>query len=236
MSSTTTEAVVLRVIRYSDSQSILHLYTKDFGRIAAMVRRNRKKGSFNYYQPLFHLSFEINHQNQKTIQRISQIRFAAPYRHIPFSVTKATVAQFLAEILSKVIPEHEPDQELFSFLTSAFHLFDQQTNNFNAFHVVFLVHLTRFLGFYPGQRGEASSYFSPSEGTYVGQIMHDTIPQNISEPFDELLQTKISAFYKLRLEHDVLQELLSRILDFYRIHLNVNQLKSYDILKQVFNH
>ncbi len=236
MSKTTNEGIVLRVIRYSDSQSIIHLFTKDFGRIAAMVSRNRKKGSSNYYQPLFHLSFEINHQNQKSIQRISQVRFSTPYREIPFSIAKSTVAQFLAEILSKVIPEHEPDQELFSFLTSAFHLFDEQMYHFNTFHPVFLVHLTRFLGFYPGQRGNASSYFSPSEGTYVGQIMHDTIPQNISRPFDQLLQTKISEFYKLDLDHAVLQELLSRILDFYRIHLNVNQLKSYDILKQVFNH
>lgn len=235
MSSTTTEGIVLRTIRYSESQLIVHLFTHQFGRISTIVRKNRKKGSSNYYQPLFHLSFEINYSPKKSVQRIQQVRFAAPYTNIPFSIQKSTVVQFLSEILSKVIPEQEPDQEFFNFLTNAFHLFDEEELNPQHFHLVFLLHLTRFLGVFPSGKSGKHGWFSPSEGAFVPQIMHDTIPEELSNAFEELLHTPLSGYHQLTLDRGTNQALLNQLLDYYSIQLNVSNLKSYEVLKQVFN-
>ncbi len=233
--STTTEGIVLRTIRYSESQLIVHLLTKEYGRISAIVRRNRRKGSSNYFQPLFHLSLEVNFIPQKSMQRIQQLRFAAPYADIPFSVQKSTVAQFIAEILTKVVPEQEPDREFFSFLTNAFHLFDEERENPQHFHVLFLLHLTRFLGIYPSRKTDKQAWFSPSEGTFVPQIMHDTIPEELNLNFNKLLHTPLSGFHELKFDRMTNQALLAQILDYYYIQLNISKLKTYDVLKQVFN-
>jgi DNA repair protein RecO (recombination protein O) len=235
MKSSSVEGVVIRTIKYSDSQLIVHLFTKDYGRISTIVNRNRKKGSSNFFQPLFHLNFEMAYNEKKSVQRISQLRFMQAYQSIPFSIAKNTIAQFLSEILYKVIPENESDKELYAFLTNAIHLFDEENEGTSYFHLVFLVHLTRFLGFYPGRKNVENSFFSPSEGTYVSKIMHDTVPDSLSMSFDQLLSTPISRFYELELKKDTQRELLVYLIDFYKVQMNVGALKSYEVLKQVFS-
>jgi DNA repair protein RecO (recombination protein O) len=235
MISSKAEGIVIRTIKYSDSQLIVSLFTKEYGRISTIVNRSRKKGSSNFFQPLFHLGFEMNYSEKKTVQRISQLQFKKPYQSIPFSITKNTIAQFLAEVLNKVIPENEPDNELYSYLTNAFHLFDEVNENTQSFHLVFLLHLTRFLGFYPGRKNVNNRFFSPSEGTYVSKIMHDTIPDALSEQFDKLANTPVSLFYEINLKKDTQSALLSHLIDFYKVQMNVGDLKSYNILKQVFS-
>lgn len=235
MKSSSVEGIVIRAIKYSDSQLIVHFFTKEYGRISTIVNRGRKKGSSNFFQPLFHLSFEMVYTEKKSLQRISQLRFMQTYQSIPFSIGKNTIAQFLSEILNKVIPENEPDKELFVFLSNAFHLFDEEHEGVQYFHLVFLIHLTRFLGFYPGRKGEENAFFSPSEGTYVSKIMHDTVPDSLSDSFDELLSIPISRFSELKLKKDTQRELLSHLIDFYRVQMNVGALKTYEVLKQVFS-
>lgn len=229
------EGIVIKTIRYSESQLVLHLFTKSHGRMAAIVRRNRKKGSSNYFQPLFLLSFEMNYSARKSMQRISQPGFVVPYVDIPFSVVKSAVAQFLAEILSQVIPEHEPDAELYNFLSTAFQLYDRSHQNIGNFHLVFLIKLTRFLGFYPGKKTHSQSYFSPSEGTFVPQIMHDTMPDHLGSAFDRVLEAGLADFHLLQLDAALRNQLLSQVLNFYKAQLNVHHLKSYEVLKTVFN-
>jgi len=235
MSPTSVEGIVIRAIKYSDSQLIVHLFTKEYGRISTIVNRSRKKGSSNFFQPLFHLNFEMTFTDRKSVQRISQLRFAQPYRSIPFSITKNTIAQFISEVLSKVVPENEPDKDLFLFLSNAIHLFDEVDENAQYFHLVFLVHLTRFLGVFPGRRGPENTFFSPSEGTYVSKIMHDTIPDELSDQFDKLVSIPLSQFNSLQLKKDTQKELLAHLIDFYRVQLNVGELKTYAVLKQIFS-
>lgn len=233
MTKNNTEGIILRAIPHSGSQYIVQLYTREYGKTSAITTRSRKRGSSNYFQPLFHLNCEINYNEKHTIHRITQLRFAQPYKSIPFSIKKHAVAQFLAEILNKVIPENEPEYELFDFLINAFHLYDQTIKNTHNFHLYFLIHLTRFLGFYPGKNNN-NQYFSPSEGTFVPQIMHDTVPEELNQTFEEVLNTPFSLYETISIQNKTQTKLLEKILDFYKIHLNVAHIKSYQILKQVF--
>lgn len=235
MISSKAEGIVFRSVKYAENQLIVSIYTREYGRISTIVNRSRKKGSSNFFQPLFHLNFEINFIEKKSVQRISQLHFNKPYQTIPFSINKNTIAQFLAEVLYKVIPENEPDRELFAFLCNAFHLFDDVKENAQYFHLVFLMQLTRFLGFYPGRKDVDNAFFSPSEGTFVSKIMPDTIPDALSEPFDKLGNTPLSRFYELDLKKDTQSVLLSHLIDFYKVQMNVGELKTYNILKQVFS-
>lgn len=234
MSNTSTEAIVLKKIKYKENRLIVHLFTKDYGRIAGITTLSKKRKMANYFQPLYHLSFEVNYNEKKTLHPLQQVRFSAPYTHIPFSVKKHTVAQFLAEILGKVLAENEPDQELFRFFTNAIHLYDQINDNIRPFHLLFLIHLTRFLGFYPGRKTSSNDFFSPSEGTFVPQIMHDTMPDNLSSIFENILNVPFSKFNEISITGRAQSELLDKVLEFYKIHLNLSNLKSYSILKQVF--
>lgn len=228
--------IVLKVVRYGDNQLIVHLYTKQYGRIAVMARRKNKAGGANYFQPLFQLNLSLNFQEKKSIHNASSISFFLPYQTIPFSVVKNTIVQFLAEILEKVIPEREPAPELFDFITNSLLLFDRTDTNNHLFHLVFLTRLTRHLGFFPGGRNSTAEWFSPSEGTFVSKIMHDTISEELSIHFENLINTPVSGFSELNLPKQYQNELLSYIVNIYKNQLNLKNLKSHEILKQVFNH
>ncbi|MDA3867149.1 MAG: DNA repair protein RecO [Salinivirgaceae bacterium] len=234
MSKSTVQGIVLKTIRYSDNDIIIHLFTREFGRIAIMVRRSKKAGRSNYYQPLFQLSVVVNFNEKRTIHRASQVSFLTPYVSIPFAIKKNTVTQFLAEILGKVISEHEPDDELYDFVSGALLLFDRTDTNTHVFHLVFLTQLTRFLGFFPGSDNRQQGWFSPSEGTFVPQIMHDTIPQELSSEFENLLRTPVSKYTTIKVASNLHHQLLDYIVQLYQVQLNALNLKSYDILKQVF--
>lgn len=236
MSNIVVSGIVLRSIRYSDNQLILHVYTKLYGRIAVMVRRKAKAGGSNYFQPLFQLNLAINFIEKNSISRATNVSFCVPYQSIPFSVIKSTIVQFLSEILEKVIPEREPDAELYGFLSHSLLLLDRTISGGHMFHLVFLIRLTRYLGVSPGGPSGSNSWFSPSEGTFVSQIMHDTIPQSLANQFEILLKTPISGFADLKFSTETQQELLDYIINFYKVQLNVSNLKSHEILRQVFNH
>jgi DNA repair protein RecO (recombination protein O) len=113
-------------------------------------------------------------------------------------------------------------------------LFDRTDKNTHVFHLVFLTQLTRFLGFFPGSDNRQQGWFSPSEGTFVPQIMHDTIPQELTSEFENLLKTPVSQYANVDVANDFHHQLLDYIVQLYQVQLNAFNLKSYDILKQVF--
>jgi len=134
-----------------------------------------------------------------------------------------------------VVPEQQPDKEFFSFLSNAFQLFDAEKKNPQNFHLLFLLHLTRFLGIFPSKKTKNQAWFSPSEGAFVTQIMHDTIPEELNASFSQLLHTPLSGFHELQLDRITNQALLNQLLEYYYIQLNMSKLKTYEILRQVFN-
>ena len=60
--SVKTEAVVLRKLRYSEADSILHLYTKEFGRVNAIAKGTRRSSSRfgGRLEPLFRVELMLH--------------------------------------------------------------------------------------------------------------------------------------------------------------------------------
>ena len=74
-----TQGIVLHSLPYKEVYTILHIYTKDFGRVSYMVARKRGKRSSvsqALFMPLSVLDLEVEHQNKRDIQRIKEEREA----------------------------------------------------------------------------------------------------------------------------------------------------------------
>ena len=147
----TTKAIVLSTIKYGDADLIVKCYTQE-GLKSYMLKRilKAKKGKLKaaYFQPLTQLELVAKHNVKGNLNFIKEAKVSYPYSSITFDISKQAIALFLSEILNKSIHEEEVNAPLFEYIETALIWLDTHNNVAN-FHLLFLVNLTKHLGFYP---------------------------------------------------------------------------------------
>jgi len=201
------------------------------------VRSKRSKNKASLFQPLAIVNLVVSNTNKAKLQRISEISIHHPYISIPYNVTKSAVAMFINEIIYKAIKEDNGDEELFEFLQNSLMLLDLKTDNCANFHIYFMIHLSRYLGFYPqGKYTDSTSIFDLREGSFVQNItLH---PHFLTAPDSILLNNFIVAgstnYEQLKLTKEQRKQLLMALITFYRLHVtSFGEIKSYSILEEV---
>lgn len=237
-----TKAIVLHRIKYTDNSIIAYLFTEKFGRIGVIVqggRGKKSKGKVHFFQPLYILSVELNYNHKRGLQRISEISSHEPFLSIPYHETKRTIALFLAEILYKTLKEESENSELFNYLQNAVSYFDLMKEHLNNFHLIFLFHLSKYLGFYPENNYSVSSpVFDLTKGGYRPFPDHaHYINKDVNEAFMQLFETGFSDIAHLKITNTQRRILLSKLIDYYRLHFEgFGELKSLEVLTKVFLH
>jgi len=236
---TTTRSIVLNHLRYGDSSLIVNLYTESMGRQAVFVKGAFSKKSAMpaaLFQPLHLLETDLHHRANRQMQRVSNIQMCCSFQRIPFDPVKNCIALFMAEILYKTLKEEEANPELFNFLFHTIQALDLNEQGTANFHLVFLVHYSRYLGFYPNT-GQASdhTWFDSQKGSFV------VIPTAAS-PLPEYNQLLINLFgisfdqlHNLQLNHYQRNYLTEYLLEYYSVHVaGFGKLKSFPVLRNVF--
>ncbi len=234
-----TRAIVLNHLRYGDSNLIVHLYTEYAGRQTVFV-----KGAFSkksqvravLFQPLHLIEVDLHHRTNRQMQRISNVQMIYPPQSIPFDPVKNCVALFIAELLHKTLKEEESNPGLFDFLLHTIQTLDLNDNGTANFHLMFLVHYTRYLGFYPNtEQSSEDTYFDLRRGDFV------VIP-TVSSPFPEynlllrqLLGMSFEHLDSLQINHHQRNYLTEYLLGYYSMHVDsFGKMKSFPVLRNVF--
>ena len=236
-----TRGIVLHHLKYTDTSVIAHIYTEKFGRqsyIFSGIRSKKSKGKINYLQPMSLLDLEVYYKPKSNIQRISEFRPAYTYKSVPFSVVKQTILIFLAEILYKSLKEEESNPGLFEYLFSSIQYFDTIEKGESDFHLLFLIQLSRFLGFYPSTNYDnANKYFDLREGLYFPEKANLAyrLDANISRLIYLLCGTSFKELGNFNLKGSERKVLLYHLVEYYQHHLiAIKSINSLDVLKEVF--
>ena len=219
---TTTKAIVLSSIKYSDADLIVKCYTEQ-GLKSYLLKRilKAKKGKLKvaYFQPLTQLEMVVNHNTKGNLNFIKEVKIAQPYNTIPFNVVKQTVIMFLSEVLSKSLQEEEKNEPLFKYLETSLTWLDTHDQIAN-FHLLFLLNLTKHLGFYPDTTQIDFPNFNLNEGTfelkpvYKNNVSGENVillKQFLNASFDTINDIKINARQR--------QAFLNMILIYFELHL-----------------
>jgi DNA repair protein RecO (recombination protein O) len=145
-----TRGLVLRFVRYRETSVIVTLFTEAFGTHAYIVnnvRTAKTKGSMALFQPLTLLDLIVYHKPNQEVARIKEVKCLYAYQSISTNITKAGLAIFITELLNKVLKEESHPQALFEFLQTSLITLDHIEENLHNFHVVFMIQLSRYLGF-----------------------------------------------------------------------------------------
>ncbi len=236
----TTKAIVLATLKYAENDLIITCYTQKKGRITCLqkgiLKAKKAKVKSAYFQVFSQLELEVNYKENRNFQRIQEVKTTSLYHTLQTNVVKSSIALFLAEILHKIIQEEEANLPLYNFLESALITLDQESNIQN-FHILFLLKLTQYLGFYPDTNQINLDYFNMLEGCFSNTTTNDKntisgknlnlLKTFLGITFDTLPTIKITATQR--------QEILALLLVYFKVHLgNFKTPKSLGVLQQVY--
>ncbi|WP_445749056.1 DNA repair protein RecO [Polaribacter sp.] len=236
----TTNAIVLSSLKFGDSSLIVKCFTQQDGVKSYMVRGilKAKKGGLKvaYFQPLTQLKLVANHNTKNTLNTIKEIQVLQPYQTIYQDIVKQSITFFLSEVVSNVIQEEETNEELYTFLESSFHWLDTHEKIAN-FHLVFLVKLTSFLGFYPDTSEVDKKGFHLQEGFFTDETYDkNVISGNDFFHFKKLLNANFENCDQLSFSKFERQQVLQVLISYYKLHIDsFRNPKSLDVLEAVFS-
>src|ERR1700761_9010765 len=112
-----TEAIVLRSLRFSEADRILHLYTSDRGRIGAIAKGVRKtKSRFGArLEPLSHVELML-HEGAGELQTITGVELLRTHRAAREDQYRLDVGLIGAEAMLRLFGEPEANERAFTAL------------------------------------------------------------------------------------------------------------------------
>jgi DNA repair protein RecO (recombination protein O) len=233
-----TKAIVLKTLKFKDTSLIIKCYTEQG--IKSYILKGvltAKKGKIRtaYFQPLNLLEIVGNHNNKGTLNTIKEVHLSYAYTTISNNIVKQSLVLFLSEVLNFALQEEEQNQPLFDFLFKSFQHLDAQKNVSN-FHLLFLINLSKYLGFYPYKQNLNSLFFSLQEGVFQDSPSPTTITGSKLKLFKSLLGTDFDTMQKLKLNKEERQDLLDILISYFELHLSgFRKLNSIPVLQTVFN-
>lgn len=234
----TTEGIVFRVFQFRDTSKIAKIFTKDFGLRSFIVRGSKSKssGTIAKLQPLNLVKFSFSDHANRDLVYLRELELDYPYKTIHSRVDKSSVILFLSEVLYKTIREESENSHLYAYIKNAMLYLDQAPACAN-YHLVFLIKLSRFIGYLPvlGETDQIqffdiqegnTSLFEPSHQYYFSEENTKLLHLLSGMNFDESEQLKIARKKRF--------DFLCDILDYYKFHMEgMGEIKSHEVLQMV---
>lgn len=232
-----TRAIVINSLRYADTSLIVNCYTEDFGIKTYLLKGilSRKKGNLSkaYFQPLTQLEIVAYHNNKGNLNSIKEAKISSFYQNLQTDIIKQSLVIFLSEVLTAVLREEEENRELFSYIETALAWLDSNKEIAN-FHLLFLLNLTKFLGFYP-ENNSKKEYFDLQEGKFVDKpISNYFIKAPQITYFKTLLGINFDALPNMKLTALQRREQLDLLIQYIGLHLQTFKTpKSLEVLQNL---
>lgn len=216
-----TRGVVFRFTKYGETSIIVNIFTELFGLQGYIVNGIRSKTSKNriaLYQPLTLLDLVVYHRENANINRIREVKCLHPYQSIPMDIKKSAAALFINEVMNKTIKEESHAKDLCTFMINSLITLDTLSEGIQNFHLIFLLKLSRLLGF---------------GAHHVNEVLGVRVA---NEEIEVLLRRLIDTEYTddIRITNGQRRELLELILKFYGDHLEaLGEIRSVQVLRDV---
>ena len=218
-----TNGIVLNYIKYKETSIISKIYTKKFGLKSYLINGVRtKKGKFNIssFQPLSLLELVVYENKSSEIGRIKELKFDKIYFTNHHVQKKISICLFISEVLLKLIIFQAPDKNQFNFVRNSLIELDKIEDNYENFHIIFLIKFSKYLGF------EISNISDFSNIKFESQLVISFLSEIIISEYSSNIKSTSS----------VRNKALEIIIVYFRekTELNIN-FNSNRILKNIFN-
>lgn len=236
-----TTGIILHSTKFSDSASIITSYTHDFGRLSFIVHGANKKKSIcraALLQPLSLIDMNILYSPSKDIHKLKDVQMNYIFVGIPYNPIKNSLALFISELLFRTLKQSEPDESLFLFLENSIQQLDCSESIIANFHLLFLIKLSRYLGFEPHIEDSSYRYFDLINGVFLSQKplhMHYMVHEQ-AVVLASLMKCDFGNMEQVLLSRQERLKMLESLIEYYRLHIpDFHGLHSIAVLQSLFD-
>lgn len=234
--------VVLHQLKYSEDSLIVDVFTEQNGAMSFWMkvsRASRTRVLSSLLSPLNFVDILYDNRPGKTIHRIVELNAYHPCRSIPYHPLKTSIVLFLQEFLYYTLRKETANKPLFLYMEHAIQWLDECEERFTNFHLMFLLNLTRFLGFLPNLDGYRKGFlFDLQEGAFSSSIpVHKCYLDAVESSWvKEFMRMNTRTMTHFHLNREQLTRVLSILNEYYRLHVpEFPELKSVAILQEVLS-
>lgn len=214
-------AIVLSKVKYRDNDLIVKCFTSQKGIVSYLLKGVLKSGKSStkaaYFQLLSQLQIEEQFRANQSLQYIKEVKLDYVYHSLHTNVYKGAIVMFLSEVLSNVLKEEEQNLPLYNYLKTTLQWLDYQ-DEFSNFHLLFLLNLTQYLGFYPDTTNIGFPNFNLTNGLFEKkkQDLYTVSDENLTV-LKQLLGIKFDALNSIKLSSTQRQSFLAMLLLYFEL-------------------
>lgn len=239
---TKTTAIVLHNIKYGDSKMIVDMFTRSHGRmsfVVTMPKSAKSKIRKQLFQPLSMLSIEYDYRPKVQLQKIREATILYPYSSLPFDMDKLTVGMFIAEFLYHSLYGEQANEPMFDYIYDSLQWFDGSPSPAANFHLVFMMRLSLFLGFYPNLDDYVSGcVFDLRNGSFssMAPLHSDYLLPDEASQMSLMMRMNYPTMHLFKFTRAQRNRLLDVIVQYYRLHIpGFPDMKSLDVLRNIYD-
>ena len=232
-----TKAIVLSFLKYGDSSLIIKCYTEKFGFKSFILKNSfSKKYKKSHFIFLFNeIELVFYSKKNNSLELIKEIHQGHIFNTIHTNIIKSSIITFIGEIVNQTLKNEEtPDLSLYGFIKKSLIDLDSKDNYFSDFHLYFLLHFSKYIGFYPLENDSEFPYFIIKEGVF--SLKANPVTMEVNAYLWKLLLRYEFKSSKNCFNISQRKQMLTEIITYFETHLsNFKKPISLDILKLLFD-
>ena len=227
-------AIALSYIKYEESSIIAKIFTEEKGLqsfIIKGVRDKKSKKNLGLFQALQLSNINATYLSKKSLQHLTDISLLNSQTQEGINIKKNFLSLFIAEVASKILHENEVDKPLFQFLWNLKNTLVSSNEIDPNFPILFMIDLSKYMGFYPLNKEENSIYFNLELGEFTNSTeqLNCYINQENSHYFKALLNNQ-----KITIPYANRNQLLLDLIDYYKLqHHELKNITSHLIIESL---
>ena len=243
MKTIKTQGIVLKNISYSETSSIVKIYTRETGLISCLVKGAMHKTSkINRY--LLHNLALIDIVTGK--HKISDLYFISDlcpsylYKTInnyPVDMKKNCIFMFINDFLIKCIKEGVHSKELFDYIYTSLVTLDTEEDISPDFHIIFIMQIAKLIGFaFPKPNVLKYDYYDIENNIWaIGTPFNiNNIPSEYTQYIIKALDLEVNDHISGCNNSSLRKVVTEYILKYYSYHIpEIGQFKSLELLSAV---
>ena len=241
MMNVKTKAVVLRSLKYGERQLVVDMFCEQCGRVSFICSvpvSAKGKLKKQLFQPMTLLELEFDHRPARSLQHLRDVRLVSPYASIPFNPHKLSITLFLAEFLYYSTRDEQLNPSLFAYVEHSMEWLDGCRGSCANFHLVFMLRLSRFIGFYPNiDDYQEGSVFDMRAAAFSSSVpLHtDYVQAPDAARIQTLMRMNYETMHLFRMNHDERNRIVDVLMTYYRLHVpNFPELRSLDVVRDLW--
>ncbi len=236
-----TPVIVLRAIKYGDSKMIVDTFSRAQGRLSFVVsvpRSGKSKMKKQFFQPMTMLDVEYDYRPKMQLQKFADAALHCPYRTLCADPYKLSISLFISEFLCYALRGEQQNEALFDYVVGSMQWLDGSSGQAANFHLVFLMRLSLFLGFYPNLDDfREGDYFDLRAASFSSTtpLHRDFLTPEEASKIRLMMRMSLATMHLFRMSRTERNRLIDIVIAYYSIHIpDFPELKSLSVVRELF--